>query len=869
MKTSILLFFVFIFTGSSAQSVLSRQLFEKLNSPTKQSELLSVNIYLGDKVDFQELNRRLEGASFDTRVKTVYNTLTHFAEESQQDIKNFLNDSKKAKPESIGNIQSFWIINMINIEADSNLILSLSERSDISFMDLNTGRFVIDEPFEIIKSDASYKNNTEASLLRINSHLMWEMGYTGRNVLFLSMDTGVFPDHPAISDNFAGNHWPMSWCWYGVRNPEITDHASSSHGTHTTGTVLGLDPNTNDTIGVAYNAKWIATDPVGGGNQDLLDPVDFMNVFQWVLNPDGDPETTFDVPRVINNSWGYDYSLAIGFDACNLPEAEILVVIETAGICSPFSAGNSGPGASTIGFPAQLTFNEVNTMAVGALNANNTIASFSSRGPSPCIDEDGPLKIKPEVSAPGVNIRSCAGNNSYAYLSGTSMACPHVSGALLLLIEAFPMASAYELKYAIYQTAHDLGEEGEDNVFGRGIIDVFAAYNYLSEIYTPVPPINNDYDIAVNFTFPMSESIICDFEDKPDIEFSIINQGNLSITGFSVKLFHNNMLIIDSILNITLQTGELQQILISEQELIFGKNNLRVLVEPLSEVNEFDIFNNSQIIYFHKIAEAQIPFAEDFSLFPDNINNSEWLIINPDKQKTWELASWDNENKALSINFREFADRNKEEDYALMPSLKIPEWENVYFNFTYAYQRRLEQLYNDSVYIEVSTDCGLNFDQIIYANGGNSLASVHGNSHSVPFIPTTENDFDTVSINLNHYKNKDIIIRFRSVNDRGSRLYIDKVEITDYSYNNSLFHKQSDCFVTLYPNPTKDFLKINKSSCCNTFGIELYEISGKIIYSEYSQDINHSLDITNLKTGIYFLTYKSESVLQTFKIIKN
>jgi subtilisin family serine protease len=83
-------------------------------------------------------------------------------------------------------------------------------------------------------------NGTEPGLKAVNAHKLWEMGYTGKNILFLSMDTGVFPQHPAISDNFAGNHFPLSQCWYGVRSEEPTDHASSSHGTHTTGTVLGL-----------------------------------------------------------------------------------------------------------------------------------------------------------------------------------------------------------------------------------------------------------------------------------------------------------------------------------------------------------------------------------------------------------------------------------------------------------------------------------------------------------------------------------------------------------------------------------------------------------------------------------------------------
>jgi subtilisin family serine protease len=78
------------------------------------------------------------------------------------------------------------------------------------------------------------------------------------------------------------------------------------------------------------------------------------------------------------------------------------------------------------------------------------------------------IDIKPEVSAPGVSVCSASGHDGYAMLSGTSMACPHVSGVLLLLKEAFPYLGAYELKYAIYKTASDLGDPGEDNIYGNG-----------------------------------------------------------------------------------------------------------------------------------------------------------------------------------------------------------------------------------------------------------------------------------------------------------------------------------------------------------------------------------------------------------------
>ncbi|MEM8909492.1 MAG: S8 family serine peptidase, partial [Bacteroidota bacterium] len=122
-------------------------------------------------------------------------------------------------------------------------------------------------------------------------------------------------------------------------------------------------------------------------------------------------------------------------------------------------------------------------------STNLPIANFSSRGPSTCGGMNS-LLIKPEVSAPGVNVRSCGLDGTYNQKSGTSMAAPHVCGAILLLKEAFPELTGTELKLALYFSCTDLGAVGEDNTYGMGIIDVEAAFNYLvNEGNTPVSPL--------------------------------------------------------------------------------------------------------------------------------------------------------------------------------------------------------------------------------------------------------------------------------------------------------------------------------------------------------------------------------------------
>jgi hypothetical protein len=103
------------------------------------------------------------------------------------------------------------------------------------------------------------------------------------------------------------------------------------------------------------------------------------------------------------------------------------------------------------------------------------IANFSSRGPSGCDHST----IKPEVSAPGVAIRSSYLDGGYAVLSGTSMSAPHVAGAVALLRQYNPSATPGEIKLALMNSAADCGQPGEDNEYGWGVINVGLALQFM------------------------------------------------------------------------------------------------------------------------------------------------------------------------------------------------------------------------------------------------------------------------------------------------------------------------------------------------------------------------------------------------------
>ncbi|MBK9489887.1 MAG: S8 family serine peptidase [Haliscomenobacter sp.] len=175
-------------------------------------------------------------------------------------------------------------------------------------------------------------------------------------------------------------------------------------------------------------------------------------------------------------------------------------------------------------FPGSLNVDLVVPMSIGSVDGNTAtfpVSDFSSRGPSAC-GRDGSFLIKPEVVAPGERIRSAALEGGYSVFDGTSFSAPYVSGAILLLKEAFPKLSGRQLALALYNSAKDLGPVGEDNDYGKGMINVGAAYNWLiSQGNQPTAPVRATNDVIHIQSTPRVYG--CD--SKANFEVSFENSG--------------------------------------------------------------------------------------------------------------------------------------------------------------------------------------------------------------------------------------------------------------------------------------------------------------------------------------------------------
>ncbi len=263
------------------------------------------------------------------------------------------------------------------------------------------------------------------------------------------IDTGIQSMHPEL-----GN--PVVFKDFVNNLPLPYDDAG--HGTHVSGTIagktVGIAPQVSFVFAKAFNAEGAATDS------------SLLAAMQWMFDPDGDP-TTNDYPRIVSNSWGGDLPDQTTNINQFLPYQQAITAWIHGGIIPIFAAGNSG--VSPNGFPGGLP----DALAVGAIAQDDSVAAFSSRGPNLWLIGESLLTLlKPDVAAPGVGITSAYPGNKYATMDGTSMATPHVTGSVALLLQANPKLNYTDVKNLLIHSA----ERKADTGYGFGILD---AYNLV------------------------------------------------------------------------------------------------------------------------------------------------------------------------------------------------------------------------------------------------------------------------------------------------------------------------------------------------------------------------------------------------------
>ncbi|WP_157975182.1 S8 family serine peptidase [Glycomyces dulcitolivorans] len=382
-----------------------------------------------------------------------------FAEASQKDVIDLLEQSGVE-------YESYWGSNTIRAVGGKDLVADLVQIDNVDAL-IQSPEYELIEPV----TDSGFGTTaTEWGVDAINAPDVWDLGYDGTGVVVASIDTGVDYDHPALVNQYRGNNgdgtFTHDYNFYDVANTCAGDAPcdTNGHGTHTMGTMVGDDGGANQ-IGVAPGAEWIAVNGCCPSAAALLD------AGEWIAAPtkaDGTSPDPSKAPDVVNNSWGTTASVDDPF------YEDIVALWHAAGIIPVMSLGNNGEeGCESAGSPGLYP----NVIGVGAYDSAGEIAYFSARGPG----RDG--QVKPDLAAPGVATRSAIPGTGYGLKSGTSMAAPHVVGAVALILSAAPALDGdYEGVYeALTGTAVPVdddqcgGTADLNNVWGHGKLDALAA----------------------------------------------------------------------------------------------------------------------------------------------------------------------------------------------------------------------------------------------------------------------------------------------------------------------------------------------------------------------------------------------------------
>jgi len=562
----------------ASNGAITLQLAEKMNTVEK-SELIKINITLTEQYNSQELISQVKSLKPKERRSYVISVLKEFSENAQKDILSNLNLLEKTS--QVSEIKAFWIANIINCYATPEAIQQLSYMYEIASIDYDEYRIMID-PSEskggfYVEGDPQSKEITW-NVLKINADDVWALGFTGEGIIVSVLDTGVNYNHNDLSDHvWESTEYPNHG--YDFANNDNNPMDDHGHGTHCAGTVAG-DGTAGSQTGMAPDAIIMCCkvmDAGGGGTESgVWEAVEFSIdhgahvlslslgwLHAWNPNRIGWRQT-FDNALAA----GVVSSVAAGNEGADQGSYPVPDNVRTPGDCPPpwlhpdqsLSGGVSG------------------VICVGSTTSSDNVSDFSGRGPvtweSISSFNDYPYQpeiglIRPDIAAPGSNIKSLDYGSNTGYASGwngTSMATPANAGMMALILQKNNMLSPEDIGQIVEETAFVLSP-GKNNNSGSGRIDALAAVEATS-MPGPSYHAHNINDAAGNNNGQLEpgESILLD-----------LTMGNFS----------------DEIANdVTVELStESEHIIITDNTEYFGNFSLEDIIEK-TDAFAFDVANN-------------------------------------------------------------------------------------------------------------------------------------------------------------------------------------------------------------------------------------------------------------------------------------
>jgi len=349
---------------------------------------------------------------------------------------------------------------IVNVEASK--LLLIAENENVARIYEVTPSFTI-FPYQLTQAETS-----TSAQVQLNIGDLHQRGITGKGITIAVMDTGIKEDHPDLQRNGES---------IVVGGLHLHGEYVHPHGTMTASCIASQNP---DALGVApevniLNIEVFQWQTIMGQEVLVATNADIIQGFEFVANW---KELTGDYV-VLSCSWGVSPQQWIhDAEVCSEAANRLAVNYNIPVIAS---AGNSGPGVypyTSIPFQVMSPSGAKNVLSVGAVDAFNNIASFSSRGPY--YNGIG----KPDVVAPGVDVPVLSYTGTTT-ASGTSFSCPYISGVVALLAQNNKDLSSTQLYSAVKSGATDLGSEGYDYEYGFGIVNAQASLAIIEQTVTP------------------------------------------------------------------------------------------------------------------------------------------------------------------------------------------------------------------------------------------------------------------------------------------------------------------------------------------------------------------------------------------------
>lgn len=248
-----------------------------------------------------------------------------------------------------------------------------------------------------------------------------------------------------------------------------------------------------------------------------------------------------------------------------------------------------------------------------------------------------------------------------------------------------------------------------------------------------------------------------------------------------------------------------------------------------------------------------LPFQENFdsNVFPPNGIS----INNPDGQITWELDSAAFTSSFHSVKINNLINTNYGTiDEIILPFLNLSSNTSTpYLKYKWAYAKS-DALYSDEMIVQLSTDCGVTWNQVFYRTG-TGLAS--GPTQTTPFIPTAS-QWKNASVNLSTYSSEQyVLIKIINVTDGGNNLYIDDINIGDQALD---IQENTTADFLIYPNPNNGMFSIDLNEYYGKVSVlKIVSMEGKMVYEQQLSSSKEQINVTNLTQGLYFIHLLSEN----------